>query len=56
MFSFISRIINDPAPGSDLTREQVKVIDYDLGESGASANERQGFQSLVTESGLGRVW
>jgi Resolvase, N terminal domain len=31
------------------------VIDSDLGQSGASAADREGFQRLVTEVGLGRV-
>ena len=34
--------------------EQVVVIDTDLGQSGASAADREGFQRLVTEVGLGR--
>ncbi len=36
-------------------RERVKVIDEDLGKSGASATERSGFQRLIAEIGLGRV-
>jgi len=36
-------------------QERVKVIDDDLGKSGASAAERQGFQHLMAEIGLGRV-
>jgi DNA invertase Pin-like site-specific DNA recombinase len=36
-------------------RERVEVIDDDLGKSGASASERQGFQFLPAEIGLGRV-
>jgi DNA invertase Pin-like site-specific DNA recombinase len=35
--------------------EQIVVIDEDLGLSGASAAERNGFQRLVAEVGLGRV-
>lgn len=35
--------------------ERVVVIDSDLGQSGASAADREGFQRLVTEVGLGRV-
>lgn len=35
--------------------EQVAVIDCDLGRSGASAVDREGFQRLVTEVGLGRA-
>ena len=36
-------------------RERVKVIDEDLGKSGTSATERQGFQYLIAEIGLSRV-
>ena len=35
--------------------EQVIVIDSDLGQSGASAVDRAGFQRLVTEVGLGHA-
>ncbi len=35
--------------------EQIVVIDEDLGLSGASSVERNGFQRLVAEVGLGRV-
>ncbi len=35
--------------------EQITVIDEDLGLSGASAAERNGFQRLVADVGLGRV-
>ncbi len=35
--------------------EQVVVIDTDLGQSGASAADREGFQRLVTEVGMGRA-
>jgi DNA invertase Pin-like site-specific DNA recombinase/DNA-binding transcriptional regulator YiaG len=35
--------------------EQVVVIDSDLGQSGASAADRAGFQRLVAEVGLGHV-
>jgi DNA invertase Pin-like site-specific DNA recombinase len=35
--------------------EQVVVIDSDLGQSGASAADREGFQRLVSEVGLGRA-
>ena len=34
--------------------EQVIVIDSDLGQSGASAADRKGFQRLVAEVSLGR--
>jgi DNA invertase Pin-like site-specific DNA recombinase len=36
-------------------QEQIVVIDSDLGQSGASAADREGFQRLVTEVGLGRA-
>jgi DNA invertase Pin-like site-specific DNA recombinase len=35
--------------------EQIQVIDSDLGRSGATAVDREGFQRLVTEVGLGRA-
>ena len=35
--------------------ERVVVIDTDLGQSGASATDREGFQTLVTEVGMGRA-
>ncbi len=35
--------------------DQVFVIDSDLGQSGASAVEREGFQRLVTEVSLGKA-
>jgi len=35
--------------------ERVVVIDQDLGQSGASAVDREGFQRLVAEVGLGHV-
>jgi len=35
--------------------EQIIIIDGDLGQSGASAVDREGFQQLVTEVGLGRA-
>jgi DNA invertase Pin-like site-specific DNA recombinase len=35
--------------------EQIVVIDQDLGQSGASAADREGFQRLVAEVGLGHV-
>jgi DNA invertase Pin-like site-specific DNA recombinase len=37
------------------SQEQVVVIDNDLGQSGASAADRAGFQHLVAEVGLGRA-
>jgi DNA invertase Pin-like site-specific DNA recombinase len=36
-------------------QEQIVVIDSDLGQSGASAADREGFQYLVAEVGLGRA-
>src|SRR5262245_5037831 len=36
-------------------QDQIIVIDSDLGQSGASANDREGFQRLVTEVSLGRA-
>ena len=35
--------------------ERIVVIDQDLGQSGASAVDREGFQRLVAEVGLGHV-
>jgi hypothetical protein len=35
--------------------EQVIVIDIDQGQSGASAADREGFQRLVAEVGMGRA-
>ena len=35
--------------------DQVVVIDSDQGESGASASWREGFQRLVTDTGMGRA-
>ena len=35
--------------------ERIIVIDTDLGQSGASAVDREGFQRLVTEVSLGRA-
>jgi DNA invertase Pin-like site-specific DNA recombinase len=35
--------------------EQIVVIDNDLGQSGASADDRRGFQYLVAEVGLGHA-
>jgi len=34
---------------------QIKVIDADLGRSGAESSAREGFQELVADVGLGRV-
>src|ERR1700759_3140506 len=35
--------------------DRIVVIDSDLGQSGASAADREGFEGVVTEVGLGRV-
>ena len=35
--------------------EQVIIIDIDQGQSGASAADREGFQRLVAEVGMGRA-
>jgi DNA invertase Pin-like site-specific DNA recombinase len=35
--------------------EQIIVIDSDLGQSGASAVDREGFQRLVAEVGMGKA-
>ncbi|MGA8271139.1 MAG: recombinase family protein, partial [Candidatus Sulfotelmatobacter sp.] len=35
--------------------EQIIVIDTDLGQSGASAVDREGFQKLVAEVGMGKA-
>jgi DNA invertase Pin-like site-specific DNA recombinase len=36
-------------------RDQVVVIDDDLGKSGAASDERRGFQHLIAEIGLGHA-
>jgi DNA invertase Pin-like site-specific DNA recombinase len=36
-------------------RERITVIDDDLGRSGTSSTERQGFQRLIAEIGLGKA-
>src|ERR1700758_3201009 len=35
--------------------ERIEIIDCDQGQSGASTGEREGFQKLVAEVGLGKV-
>lgn len=45
----------DRACGLGWRREQVTIIDDDLGRSGSSALDRPGFQRLVAEVGLGHV-
>src|SRR3989454_1119425 len=37
------------------SQERIIVIDSDLGQSGASAIDREGFQRLVSEVGMGRA-
>ena len=37
------------------TVEQIVVIDNDLGQSGASATDREGFQKLVADVGMGKA-
>ena len=37
------------------TIEQIVVIDSDLGQSGASAADREGFQKLVADVGMGKA-
>jgi DNA invertase Pin-like site-specific DNA recombinase len=37
------------------SEERIVVIDHDLGQSGASAAQREGFQQLVAEVGLGKA-
>jgi DNA invertase Pin-like site-specific DNA recombinase len=36
-------------------QDRIHVIDSDLGQSGASAADRRGFQELVAEVGMGRA-
>src|SRR3972149_821458 len=36
-------------------KERIEVIDTDLGQSATSAQDREGFQKLVAEVGLGRA-
>jgi DNA invertase Pin-like site-specific DNA recombinase len=36
-------------------QERIVVIDHDQGQSGASASDREGFQRLVADVGLGRA-
>ena len=35
--------------------EQIVVIDSDMGQSGSSATDREGFQRLVADVGLGKA-
>ena len=62
-----ARCTPTPSPGSANTRcvsvrsqlgwpvEQIVVIDTDQGQSGASAADREGFQRLVADVGLGKA-
>jgi DNA invertase Pin-like site-specific DNA recombinase len=43
------------AAGLGWPRERIAVIDDDLGKSGTSSLERQGFQRLIAEIGLGKA-
>ena len=45
----------DRAIGLGWPRERVRVIDEDLGKSGAASAERHGFQRLIAEIGLGNA-
>ena len=45
----------DRAVGLGWPRERVRVIDEDLGKSGAASAERYGFQRLIAEIGLGNA-
>lgn len=47
--------LRDRAVALGWPRERVVVIDTDMGQSGASAADRLGFQRLVADVGLGRV-
>ena len=47
--------LRDRALALGWQEESIKVIDSDLGQSGVSSQERQGFQKLVAEVGLGRA-
>jgi len=45
----------DRAAGLGWPRERIVVIDDDLGKSGTASAERQGFQRLIAEIGLGKA-
>src|SRR5437762_5965971 len=47
--------LRERALGLGWPTERIVVIDQDLGQSGASAADREGFQRLVAEVGLGQV-
>src|SRR5580693_4056428 len=47
--------LRDRAAALGWPLDRIVVIDSDLGQSGASGADREGFQRLVSEVGLGRV-
>jgi len=47
--------LRDRALALGWQEEGIQVIDSDLGQSGVSSQDRQGFQKLVAEVGLGRA-
>ena len=47
--------LRDRAIAAGWSTERVRVIDCDLGKSGASATARDGFQKLVSEVALGKA-
>ena len=47
--------LRERAIGLGWLDEQISIIDDDLGQSGASAADRAGFQRLVAEVGLSKV-
>jgi DNA invertase Pin-like site-specific DNA recombinase len=47
--------LRDRAAALGWPLDRIVVIDSDLGQSGSSAADREGFQRLVSEVGLGRV-
>ena len=47
--------LRDRAAGLGWDAQQIVVIDSDLGQSGASAADREGLQKLVTEVSMGRA-
>ena len=47
--------LRDRAIATGWPTERVRVIDCDLGKSGASATARDGFQELVSEVALGKA-
>ncbi|MFZ4779395.1 MAG: recombinase family protein, partial [Terrimicrobiaceae bacterium] len=47
--------LHERAISLGFTPESIVTIDCDLGQSGASAADRLGFQQLVTDVGMGRV-